>query len=183
MMRIRWIAGLIAALATLCLVEGAQAVPADSAQAGARIRRPSAALLMRLARARQLSARPRTFSTQVGTAVAARRHGDAIERRKRTLDILNNQYLRGTASTTPSESEIRQTIATLEQQLNSATPPENIYEIRYYLAACHESLGDVERAREILQGIIEQHGADDSEIVASFVEQARADLARMSGAE
>ena len=179
MMRFRWISGLFAALATLWITNGAQAQPADSTDAGARIARPSAALLMRLARARQLSARPRTFSTQVGTAVAARRHGDAIEQRKRTLDILNNQYLRGTAATTPGESEIRQTIATLEQQLNSATPPENVYEIRYYLAACHESLGDIDRSRELLRGIIEQFGADDSDIVASFVEQARADLTRL----
>ena len=144
-------------------------------------KRPSAALLMRLARAQQLSAKPVTFQTQVGVAVAARRHGDAIEQQKHTLAILNNQYLRGTAATTPSESDIRQTIGTLEQQLNVPNPPANSYEIRYYLAACYESLGDVAKARELLQASVRDNQSSQDEVAKSFVEQARADLARLGG--
>lgn len=163
------------------------AVAADqAASAGAQdtsrtAKRPSAALLMRLARAQQLSTKPVTFQTQVGVAVAARRHADAIEQQKRTLAILNNQYLRGTAATTPSESDVRQTVGILEQQLNAPSPPANAYEVRYYLAACHESLGDGAKARELLQSVIDNHQSSEDPVAQSFVEQARADLARLSG--
>ena len=101
MMRIWWILGLTVALGPLMGLGQAQAASADTARI---VRRPNAALLMRLARARQLSNRPRTFQTQVGVAVAARRHGDQIEQQKQTLEILNNQYLRGTAATTPTDT-------------------------------------------------------------------------------
>ena len=175
-----WAIGLVAALSSLGLAQAAQAAAGDTARTA--MRRPSAALLMRLAKAKQLSARPRTFQTQVGVAVAARRHGDAIEQQKRTLAILNNQYLRGTAATTPSEGDIFQTSRVLEQQLDTPTPPENAYEIRYYLAACYESLGEIDRAREQLQRVVAEYGANDDEIVKSFVEQAKADLQRIGGA-
>ena len=136
---------------------------------------------MRLSRARQLSAQPRTFQTQVGNAVAARRHGDAIEQQKRTLAILNNQYLRGTAASTPSETDIRQTITVLEGQLASPEKPENEYEVRYYLAACYESVGDIDHAKDILRGVIHDYGTNQNEVTQSFVELARADLERLGG--
>jgi|GEM_PF-1085827 len=178
MKRMWWTTGLVVALGFFGWVATATAAEMDTAQA----KRPNAALLMRLARAQQLSAKPLTFQTQVGVAVAARRHADAIEQQKRTLAILNNQYLRGTAATTPSESDIRQTIGILEQQLNAPNPPENAYEIRYYLAACYESLGDVAKAKELLQSVITLYGSSTDEVVKSFVEQARAELTRLGGA-
>ena len=180
MKRMRWTIGLIVALAPIGWAGAVHAAAADSA--GKATKGPSAALLMRLSRARQISSRPRTFQTQVGVAVAARRHGDAIEQQRRTLSILNNQYLLGTAAATPSESDIRQTIGILEQQMNAENPPENAYEIRYYLSACYEGLGDIPKATELLQGIVSEYGSSDDEIVKSFVEQAQADLARIGGA-
>ena len=177
----KWLAlalGLFVWAWTAAAQQSASGAAQDTSRAG---KRPSSALLMRLARAQQLSAKPVTFQTQVGVAVAARRHLDAIEQQKRTLAILNNQYLRGTAATTPSESDIRQTIGILEQQLNAPSPPENSYEVRYYLAACYESLGDVPKAKELLQTIITNHGSSEDAIVKSFVEQAQADLQRLGG--
>ena len=184
MMRIRWTMGLAILLGVFCMVATAPAATAAKKKTERTTlkRRPSAALLMRLAKAQQLSTQPRTFKTQVGVAVAARRHADAIERKKRTLDILNNQYLRGTSASTPSESEIRQTIGTLESQLNAQQAPENAHEIQYYLAACYESLGDIPKAQELLQGIVAQHGSNESPTVKSFVAQANADLERLGGA-
>ena len=176
MKRIWWILGLTVALSPLMGLGQARAADADTASV---VRRPNAALLMRLSRARQLSNRPRTFQTQVGVAVAARRHADANEQQKQTLEILNNQYLRGTAATAPNDSDIRQTISVLEAQLSSPNPPENTYEIKYYLAACQESLGNVDKARELLNEVVEEHQNTDDEIVRSFVEQAKADLERI----
>jgi len=175
-----WAVGLVAVLGSLGIVEAISAADADSARATT-LRRPTAALLMRLAKARQLSTRPKTFRTQVGVAVAARRHADAIEQQKRTLAILNNQYLRGTAAATPSDVDVQLTVDILEQQLNAPDPPENAYEIRYYLAACHESLGDPDKARGMLESLIADYGSNDDDIVKSFVEQARADLQRLGG--
>ncbi|HOT36724.1 MAG TPA: hypothetical protein PLT86_08670 [Candidatus Latescibacteria bacterium] len=174
-MRRTWcVAGMIAALGVCALSTGVHAANPDTSRSA-----KSAAMLMRLARAQQLSARPRTFQTQQGVAVAARRHADAMEQQKRTLAILNNQYLRGTAATSPSESDVRQTIGVLEQQLNAPTPPENAYEIRYYLAACYESLDNIPKAKELLQTIVAQYGSSTDDVVKGFVEQARADLARL----
>ncbi len=176
MMRIWWILGLTVALGPLMGLGQAHAASADTARIA---RRPNAALLMRLARARQLSNQPRTFRTQVGVAVAARRHGDQIEQQKHTLEILNNQYLRGTAATTPTDSDIQQTVSVLEAQLSSPNPPENMYEIKYYLAACQESLGNIDKARELLHEVVDEYQNTDDEIVRSFVEQAKADLERI----
>jgi hypothetical protein len=176
MKQILWVLGLTLALSPLMGLAEAQAQARDSAQTRSR---PSAALLMRLARARQLSTRPRSYVTQVGTAVAARRAEDAITRQKQTLDILSNQYLRGTPATTPSEDDIQLTIDVLEQQLDSPTPPENSYEITYYLAVCYESLGNPAKATELLQGIVSDYGSSEDAIVQDFVELARADLARL----
>jgi hypothetical protein len=190
MLRIRWTLGLV-------LITGAGILLSSASDADAARRRtkkakaettapagkkmPSTALLMRLLKAQQLSSAPRTFRTQVGVAVAARRHGDALEQKKRTLDILNNQYLRGTPATTPSEAQIRQTIGTLEGQLKAEKPPENAYEIQYYLAACHESLGDIDKSKELLAGIVKNHGSLTTPEAKSFVEQAKADLDRLGG--
>ena len=176
MMRIWWVLGLTVALAPLVGLDQAHAARTDTARIA---RRPNAALLMRLARARQLSNKPRTFQTQVGVAVAARRHGDQIQQQKQTLEILNNQYLRGTAATTPTDSDIQQTVSVLEAQLNSPNPPENTYEIKYYLAACQESLGNVDKATELLNEVVSENKDNDDEIVQSFVEQAKADLERI----
>ena len=176
MKQILWVLGLALVLSPLMGLGEARAQARDSARAQAR---PSSALLMRLARARQLSTRPRSFRTQVGVAVAARRHADAIEQQKQTLEILNNQYLRGTPATTPSEDDIRHTIGVLEQQLSSPNPPENSYEITYYLAVCYESLGNPAKATELLRGIVSDYGSSEDAIVQSFVEQARADLDRL----
>ena len=176
MKQILWVLGLALVLSPLMGLSEAQAQTRDSARVQAR---PNAALLMRLTRARQLSTRPRSFQTQVGVAVAARRHGDQIEQQKQTLEILNNQYLRGTPATTPSEDDIRHTIGVLEQQLSSPNPPENSYEITYYLAVCYESLGNPDKATELLRGIVTDYGSSEDAIVQSFVEQARADLDRL----
>jgi hypothetical protein len=178
MKRMWYATGLLVALGVFGLSSPVSAANPDTARTA---KRPGAAMLMRLARAQQLSSRPRTFQTQAGVAVAARRHADAMEQQKRTLAILNNQYLRGTAATTPSETDIRQTIGVLEQQLNAPNPPENAYEVRYYLAACYESLENVPKAKELLQAIITQHGSSNDDIAKSFVEQARADLTRLGG--
>ena len=178
MKQILWVLGLTLALSPLMGLSEAQA-QARGRDSSLIRGRPNAAMLMRLTRARQLSNRPRTFQTQVGVAVAARRHGDQIEQQKQTLDILNNQYLRGTPATTPSEDDIRHTIGVLEQQLNSPNPPENSYEITYYLAVCYESLGNPDKATELLRGIVSDYASSEDEIVQSFVEQARADLDRL----
>jgi hypothetical protein len=176
MKRIWWILGLALAFSPLTDLDQARA---QSAAAGDSTAKPNAALLMRLSRARQLSNQPRTFQTQVGVAVAARRHGDQIEQQKQTLAILNNQYLRGTAATSPSETDIQQTVSVLEGQLNAPNPPENAYEIRYYLAACYESLGQVDKAKGLLRSIVDENAQTEDEIVKTFVEQARADLDRL----
>jgi hypothetical protein len=172
-----WATGLVLLLGSLGAAEAVRAADVDTARTTRR--RPNAALLMRLARARHLSTKPRTFQTQVGVAVAARRHGDALEQQKRTLAILNNQYLRGTAAATPSESDVQQTVGILEQQLNAPDQPENAYEIRYYLAACHESLDDTDQARSMLQSLVADYGSSDDETAKSFVELAKADLERL----
>lgn len=176
MKRIWWILGLALAFSPLTGLDQALAQRAAGDSAASK---PNAALLMRLSRARQLSNQPRTFQTQVGVAVAARRHGDQIEQQKQTLAILNNQYLRGTAATTPSESDIQQTASVLEGQLNAPNPPENAYEIRYYLSACYESLGQVDKAKEFLRAIIDENAQTEDEVAKTFVEQARADLERL----
>lgn len=181
MKRMWWALGLIMGLGLTGGREVASAAETSSGASQDTVRRPSAALLMRLSRARQLSARPLTFQTQVGVAVAARRHGDAIEQQKRTLAILNNQYLRGTAATTPSESDIRQTVGILEQQLNAPEAPPNQYELRYYLAACYEGLGDVAKTKDLLRAIVRDNASSTDPIVSNFVEQARADLTRLGG--
>ena len=63
-----WATGLVVLLGSLGAAEATNAADVDTARTIRR--RPSAALLMRLAKARQLSTRPRTFQTQVGVAVA-----------------------------------------------------------------------------------------------------------------
>lgn len=161
------------------LVGTSRAAKQDTARV--MLHRPSTALLMRLARAQQLSAQPVTFQTQSSVAVAARRAGDAAEQQKRTLEILNNQYLRGTAATTPSEADIRTTVGVLEAQLNAPDPPPNAYEIRYYLSACYESLGDHAKAVDLLHEIVNKYASSKDEVVQSFVVQARADLKRLGG--
>lgn len=179
MKRILWILGLAIAAGPIFGTDQVRAADADTSAADGSLTAPNAALLLRLSRARDLASRPRTFQTQTSVTVAARRHADELQRQRETLDILNNQYLRGTDSTAPSEPDIRRTIGVLEQQLSTPTPPENAYEIKYYLAACYETLGNSSKALELLRGIVSEYQNSDDEIVQSFVQQSQADIARI----
>jgi hypothetical protein len=126
-----------------------------------------------------LANRARTYRTQRSVTVAARRAADEEQRRREFIQgIEQQQYLRG-QTLEPTPGELRETVASLKTELSADPPPENAYEIRYYIASCHEALGDTEKAKSVWQGIVTDYSGSEVAGKQLYARLAQEDINRV----